>query len=56
MTAAAAPPSMFAVFRKPDFTLLWFAQSSPRIGSSLTDLAAGISICQPDQFRARGWG
>ena len=26
MTAASAAPSMFAVFRKPDFTKLWFAQ------------------------------
>lgn len=35
---------MFAVFRKRDFTLLWFAQLISSIGSSLTDLAAGILI------------
>ncbi len=35
---------MFAVFRKPDFTKLWFAQLISTIGSSLTDLAAGIIV------------
>ena len=30
---------MFAVFRKPAFTRLWFAQLISTIGSSLTDLA-----------------
>jgi MFS family permease len=35
---------MFAVFRKRDFTLLWFSQLISSIGSSLTDLAAGILI------------
>jgi DHA3 family macrolide efflux protein-like MFS transporter len=47
MTAAAVPvqaPSMFAVFRKRDFSLLWLAQLVSTIGSSLTDLAAGILI------------
>ncbi len=40
----AAAPSMFAVFRKRDFTLLWFSSLISSIGSSLTDLAAGILI------------
>jgi CRP-like cAMP-binding protein/Na+/melibiose symporter-like transporter len=47
LTAATAPapaPSMFAVFRKRDFSLLWIAQLVSTIGSSLTDLAAGILI------------
>ena len=45
MTAAAAPaPSMFAVFRRRDFTLLWVAQLVSTAGSSLTDLAAGIFV------------
>lgn len=45
MTAAAAPaPSMFAVFRKRDFSLLWLAQLVSTAGSSLTDLAAGIWV------------
>jgi CRP-like cAMP-binding protein len=46
MTAAAvAPaPSMFAVFRKRDFTLLWLAQLVSTAGSALTDLAAGIFV------------
>jgi CRP-like cAMP-binding protein/sugar phosphate permease len=35
---------MFAVFRKRDFTFLWFSQLISSIGSSLTDLAAGILI------------
>ena len=43
-SAAAAPPSMFAVFKKRDFTLLWFAQLISTSGSALTDLAAGILI------------
>jgi len=44
-TAAAAPaPSMFAVFRKRDFSLLWLAQLVSTAGSSLTDLAAGIFV------------
>ena len=45
MTAAAAPaPSMFAVFRRRDFSLLWLAQFVSTAGSSLTDLAAGIYV------------
>ena len=35
---------MFAVFRKRDFSLLWVAQLVSTIGSSLTDLAAGILV------------
>lgn len=35
---------MFAIFRKRDFTLLWLAQLVSTIGSSLTDLAAGILV------------
>ena len=48
MTAAASPPapapSMFAVFRRRDFSLLWLAQLVSTAGSSLTDLAAGIFV------------
>jgi MFS family permease len=46
MTAATAPaaPSMFAVFRKRDFSLLWTAQLISTAGSALTDLAAGIFV------------
>ena len=45
MTTAAAPaPSMFAVFRRRDFSLLWTAQLVSTAGSSLTDLAAGIYV------------
>ncbi len=45
MTAAAAPaPSMFAVFRRRDFSLLWLAQLISTAGSSLTDLAAAIWV------------
>ena len=40
---------MFAVFKKRDFTLLWFAQLISTSGSALTDLAAGILI-----YRATG--
>ena len=40
------PPSMFAVFRNRDFRYLWTAQLVSTIGSSLTDLAAGILIFQ----------
>lgn len=35
---------MFAIFRKRDFSLLWMAQLVSTIGSSLTDLAAGILV------------
>jgi len=45
MTAAVAPaPSMFAIFRRRDFTLLWLAQLVSTAGSSLTSLAAGIFV------------
>ncbi|MEP6638576.1 MAG: MFS transporter [Chloroflexota bacterium] len=47
MSAAAGPiskPSMFGVFRRRDFTLLWLAQLVSTAGSSLTDLAAGIFV------------
>jgi len=45
MSAAAAPaPSMFAVFGKRDFSLLWLAQLVSTAGSALTDLAAGIYV------------
>lgn len=44
-TAARVPaPSMFAVFRRRDFDLLWFAQLVSTAGSALTDLAAGIWV------------
>ncbi len=41
---AAAAPSMFAVFRRRDFSLLWLAQLISTAGSALTDLAAGIYV------------
>jgi MFS family permease len=46
MTAAPVPaaPSMFAVFRKRDFSLLWTAQLISTAGSALTDLAAAIYV------------
>lgn len=45
MTApATAPRSMFGIFRKRDFSLLWTAQLVSTIGSALTDLAAGILV------------
>jgi CRP-like cAMP-binding protein/sugar phosphate permease len=44
MTQPAASASMFAIFRKRDFSLMWSAQLVSTIGSSLTDLAAGILI------------
>lgn len=47
--AAARPGSMFAIFRKRDFTLMWSAQLVSTIGSSLTDLAAGILVFQLTQ-------
>ncbi|MGK2850287.1 MAG: MFS transporter [Candidatus Limnocylindrales bacterium] len=43
-TAVAPAPSMFAVFRRRDFSLLWLAQLISTAGSSLTDLAAGIWV------------
>ncbi len=44
MTQPAAARSMFAIFRKRDFSLMWSAQLVSTIGSALTDLAAGILI------------
>lgn len=45
MNVAVAPaPSMFAVFRRRDFSLLWLAQLVSTAGSSLTDLAAAIFV------------
>ena len=44
MSQPAASRSMFAVFRKRDFSLMWSAQLVSTIGSSLTDLAAGILV------------
>ncbi len=41
---ATAAPSMFAVFRRRDFSLLWLAQLISTAGSALTDLAAGIYV------------
>ncbi|HEX6867604.1 MAG TPA: MFS transporter, partial [Candidatus Limnocylindrales bacterium] len=50
MSVAAAPaPSMFAVFRRRDFSLLWLAQLISTAGSSLTDLAAGIWVYRETQ-------
>ena len=46
MAQAVAAPSMFAIFRKRDFRLMWSAQLVSTIGSSLTDLAAGILVFQ----------
>ena len=48
MSDAAAPGriSPVAVFRKPDFVLMWVAQLVSTAGSSLTDLAAGIYVFQ----------
>ncbi len=43
-TAAAPAPSMFSIFRKRDFSLLWLAQLVSTAGSALTDLAAGIYV------------
>ena len=44
MAQAATAKSMFAVFHKRDFSLMWTAQLVSTIGSSLTDLAAGILV------------
>ena len=52
--AAAAAPSMFAVFRRRDFTLLWIAQLVSTAGSGLTDLAAGIYVWRADPVGPRG--
>ena len=42
--ASAAAPSMFAVFRRRDFSLLWLAQLVSTAGSGLTDPGAGIYV------------
>jgi MFS transporter, DHA3 family, macrolide efflux protein len=44
VSATSAAPSMFAIFRKRDFRLMWTAQLVSTIGSSLTDLAAAILV------------
>jgi len=44
MTQPAASASMFAIFRKRDFSLMWTAQLVSTIGSSLTNLAAAILV------------
>jgi CRP-like cAMP-binding protein len=50
MTGSAVPaPSMFAVFRHRDFSLLWLAQLVSTAGSALTDLAAGIYVWNATQ-------
>ena len=41
---ATTAPSMFGVFRRRDFSLLWLAQLVSTAGSALTDLAAGIFV------------
>ena len=43
-TAATTTPSIFAIFRKRDFSLLWLAQLVSTAGSALTDLAAAIWV------------
>jgi CRP-like cAMP-binding protein len=52
MTAATAPaakPSMFSVFRRRDFSLLWLAQLISTAGSALTNLAAAIYVFRETQ-------
>lgn len=44
MSTAAPAPSVLAVFRRRDFSLLWLAQLVSTAGSSLTDLAAAIWV------------
>ena len=60
MTAAPVPaaPSMFAVFRKRDFSLLWTAQLISTAGSALTDLAAAIYVFRitGSALAVRGYG
>ena len=48
-TPTGPPPSMFAVFRNRNFRYLWTGQLVSTIGSSLTDLAAGILVFQRTQ-------
>jgi DHA3 family macrolide efflux protein-like MFS transporter len=47
--AAPAPVSSVAVFRRPDFVLMWLAQLVSTAGSALTDLAAGIYVFEQTQ-------
>ncbi len=42
--SAAGRGSMFSIFRKRDFSLMWTAQLVSTIGSALTDLAAAILV------------
>jgi DHA3 family macrolide efflux protein-like MFS transporter len=49
MAGTAATHSMWSVFRKRDFTTLWTAQLVSTIGSSLTDLAAGLYVYRETQ-------
>lgn len=49
MTNALDKPSMFSVFRKRSFALLWSAQLVSTAGDALTSLAAGILV-----FRVTG--
>lgn len=44
MSLANSAPSMFGIFRNRNFSLMWTAQLVSTIGSSLTDLAAGILV------------
>jgi DHA3 family macrolide efflux protein-like MFS transporter len=44
LSQAAAAPSMFGIYKKRDFSLMWTAQLVSTIGSSLTDLAAAILV------------
>jgi MFS family permease len=44
MAQAPAGGSMFAIFRKRDFSLMWSAQFVSTVGEALTDLAAAILI------------
>lgn len=44
MASTAVKPSMFAVFKRRSFTLLWSAQLVSTIGDALTSLAAGIFV------------
>lgn len=46
MAVAPGSASMFAIFRKRDFTLMWSAQFVSTVGEALTDLAAAILIFQ----------
>ena len=55
MTVAVAPaPSMFAVFRRRDFTLLWLAQLVSTAGSSLTSPGCRDLCLANDRVHAGG--